>query len=55
MQQSATEKERGRSGQFNKRKYKFKLTSSKLKLKFVEIAKQNNLTHLSLTCFERFV
>ena len=55
MQQSATEKERGRSGQFNKRKYKFKLISSNLKSKFVEIAKQNNLTHLSLTCFERFV
>ena len=26
MQQSATEKERGRSGQFNKRKYKLHLT-----------------------------
>ena len=54
MQQSATEKERGRSGQFNKRKYKFKLISSNLKLKFIEIEKQNNLTHFSLTCFKRF-
>ena len=51
MQQSATEKERGRSGQFNKRKYKFKLISSNLKLKFIEIEKQNNLTHFSLICF----